>query len=78
MELHGFAASCSDCPNRVVCRCLNVTEATIINAISRLELRTVKEVRRHTGAGSGCTCCHGELRELLEQHSQARSLPLAG
>jgi NifU-like protein len=66
-------ASCSNCPNRVVCRCLNVTEGTIVEAITRLELRTVKEIQRHTGAGSGCTCCHSELREYLADLTPARA-----
>ncbi len=73
MDSIPFAESCSGCPNRVVCRCLQVTEATIVEAIDRLELRTVKDIQRHTGAGTGCTCCHGELRELLEQHCPARA-----
>lgn len=78
MDCTRFAELCSGCPNRVVCRCLQVTEATAVEAITRLELRTVNDIRRFTGAGAGCTCCHGDLRELLEQHAPARALPLAG
>jgi len=32
-----------------------------------LGLRTVKEVRQATGAGDGCTCCHRQIRGLLEE-----------
>jgi bacterioferritin-associated ferredoxin len=53
-----------------VCRCLKVTEETITAAI-RLGLRTVKEVRAHTGAGDGCTCCHAQIRALIEVHVAA-------
>ncbi len=54
------------CHNRrVVCPCLNVTEETVIRAAADLGLRTVQEVRRHTGAGDGCTVCHRRLSQLL-------------
>jgi bacterioferritin-associated ferredoxin len=61
----------SDCgtdPGRMICYCLQVSEAVILDALHRFELRTVKEVRQHTGAGDGCTACHGDIRRLLEQH----------
>jgi NifU-like protein len=61
---------CQTCPGRVLCHCLGVTEETILNALSVFELRTVKEVRQHTGAGEGCTACHRQLRHLLQQHEQ--------
>jgi bacterioferritin-associated ferredoxin len=66
------AGPCSGCPDRVVCRCLKVTEAAVVDAIVTLGLRTVKELRTATGAGDGCTCCHRELRELLEVHAEVR------
>ncbi len=61
---------CDDCPSKVVCRCLNVTEDAIVSVISSLEVRTVKELRHLTGAGDGCTCCHGRLREYLAVHAE--------
>jgi nitrite reductase (NADH) large subunit len=57
------------CPERVVCRCLKVTEGEVVSAIITLGLRTVKEVRQCTGAGDGCTACHRALRECLDRHS---------
>ena len=54
---------------KIVCRCLNVTEAQVVKMIERLELRCVRDVRNMTGAGEGCTCCHGRIQELLEQHA---------
>jgi bacterioferritin-associated ferredoxin len=65
--------ACSGCPLKVVCRCLQITEAAVVDAITSLDLRTLREVRRHTGAGEGCTCCHGALRDYLEQHAPARA-----
>jgi assimilatory nitrate reductase electron transfer subunit len=60
---------CSGCPDRIVCRCLKVTEATIVEAITELGVRTLSELRRATEAGTGCNCCHRELRAYLELHS---------
>ena len=58
----------------VVCRCLQVTEAQVVRMIERLELRTVHDIRKYTGAGDGCTCCHALLKEYLAQHACAVSV----
>lgn len=65
------AELCSTCPDRVVCRCLNVTETAIVEAIRNHDLQTIKELKRLTSAGDGCTCCHAELEEYLERISLA-------
>jgi bacterioferritin-associated ferredoxin len=62
------AGPCSGCPDRVVCHCLKIAESVIVDAVQTLGLRTVKEVRNLTGAGDGCTCCHHEIRALIEVH----------
>ena len=72
----GACKSCpvvGSCPDRVVCRCLRVTEETVIGAIVTLGLRTVKEVRQATEAGDGCTCCHKELAAYLTVYSPSPS-----
>ena len=61
--------NCDGCPAKIVCRCLDVSEAELVQVISRLELRTIKDIRRHIGAGDGCTCCHPELEQYLEAHA---------
>jgi NifU-like protein len=64
--------------DRVVCRCLKVTEGHIIEAVVTLGLRTVKDVRGATGAGDGCTCCHKQIRALIEVHAEVTvEVPLA-
>jgi bacterioferritin-associated ferredoxin len=63
-------SDCNTCPGRIVCRCLQVTEEVLLTAVRTFELRTVKEVRQHTGAGDGCTVCHRAIRQYLEQHRQ--------
>jgi len=60
---------CSGCPDRVVCRCLKVTEAAIVEAITERGVRTLQELRQATEAGTGCNCCHKELRAYLELHA---------
>jgi NAD(P)H-nitrite reductase large subunit len=47
---------------------LQVTEQEIVSSITMHGLRTVREVKSTTGAGDGCTCCHKEIHEILEQH----------
>jgi bacterioferritin-associated ferredoxin len=64
---------CSGCPDRVVCRCLKVTEAVIVEAITTLGVRTLQDLRRTTEAGTGCNCCHKELRALLGAHASSPS-----
>jgi NAD(P)H-nitrite reductase large subunit len=49
----------------IVCRCLQVTETALVEAIERHDLQTLAEVKRHTGAGDGCTACHCTLKEYL-------------
>ncbi len=57
-----------DCPGRLVCHCLQVTEADLVTALNVLEIRTVQDIRRHTGAGDGCNACHKTLGRYLERH----------
>jgi bacterioferritin-associated ferredoxin len=66
-----------DCPARVVCRCLQVTEAELLTAVNALGLRSLNDVRTHTGAGDGCTCCHKLLCQYLEQHARRGAVALA-
>ncbi|HET6573151.1 MAG TPA: (2Fe-2S)-binding protein [Fimbriiglobus sp.] len=61
------------CPDRIVCRCLKVTEESVIVAIRTRGARTVRELRTLTGAGDGCNCCHRELRQYLTVYSSSSS-----
>jgi len=68
MDSHSFChrESCGDCPGRFLCHCLQVTEEAVVEAVKRFGLQTVLEVRRHTGAGEGCTACHRRIRDVVE------------
>jgi bacterioferritin-associated ferredoxin len=41
-----------------------------------LGLQSIKEIRSHTGAGDGCTACHGCLRDLLERYAYSSPEPI--
>jgi len=51
---------------KVVCKCFNVTERTILKAIELNNLKTVDEVTHFTKAGGGCGKCKGEIEKILK------------
>jgi bacterioferritin-associated ferredoxin len=57
------------CRQRLVCRCLQITEEEIFEALSTGEVNDVRDIRRQTGAGDGCTACH----RLLQQYVALRA-----
>lgn len=71
MHILSRTHSSIDSSETIVCHCLGVSESTVADAVAICGLRTVKEVCRETGAGSGCTACHAQLRELLRKSSQS-------
>ncbi|MCA8996972.1 MAG: (2Fe-2S)-binding protein [Planctomycetaceae bacterium] len=50
----------------IVCRCLNVTESTVRDAIVLYGAETVCDVKRSSGAGSGCMACRRRIQCLLQ------------
>lgn len=50
---------------KIVCRCLKVSEETVVEAIETGEACTLREICRRTGAGGGCNACHSMLRHYL-------------
>ena len=51
---------------KLVCKCFNVTDQTIIRAIRENHLKTVDDVTAVTKAGGGCGECRDEIAEILE------------
>jgi bacterioferritin-associated ferredoxin len=45
---------------------VSVTEAALVDALTSREIKTLKDIRRLTGAGDGCTACHKLLKTYLE------------
>ena len=64
------------CADRVVCKCLKITEEQVIGAITTLGLRTLVELRTVTEAGTGCNCCHRELNAYLAIYAPSSSSPV--
>jgi bacterioferritin-associated ferredoxin len=60
---------CSACPGRLVCHCLQVTEEMLLAALEAGGIETVKDIRRHTGAGGGCRACQRKLSGYLERRT---------
>src|SRR5262245_39166891 len=69
-------STCDDCPTRVVCRCLQITEQVLVEALTRQDVRSVRDIRRHTGAGDGCTACHRHLQRYLERYASSSASPI--
>ncbi|MBI3465307.1 MAG: (2Fe-2S)-binding protein [Planctomycetes bacterium] len=57
----------------IVCRCLHVTAAALIEALESRPISTLQEVIHCTGAGDGCTACHRVIREYLQRRSYSSS-----
>ena len=64
---------CQECTERFVCRCLRVTEAALVEALTTLPIRNLLELRQLTGAGDGCTCCHERLKQMIDEHVYSSS-----
>ena len=54
-----------------VCSCLRITECQLLATLARTEIQTLRDLRRATGAGDGCTACHQTLGIYLAAHVQA-------
>jgi bacterioferritin-associated ferredoxin len=67
---------CQDCSERLICRCLQIREAELITALTTRDIRTIQDVRQHTGAGDGCTACHGLLRKYIERYAYSSAEPI--
>jgi bacterioferritin-associated ferredoxin len=59
------------CPDRLVCRCLGVTEEVVIAAITTLGVRTLQQLKEVTEAGTGCRCCLRQLHNYLVVYSSS-------
>jgi assimilatory nitrate reductase electron transfer subunit len=68
------AGPCANCPDRIVCRCQRVTEGQVLDAIEQ-GVDNLSDLRKVTRAGTGCLCCHRELRSLLAAHPSPSSSP---
>lgn len=63
--------------DRVVCRCLGVSESEIRCAVMEGTANCLRSVIRVTGAGGGCNCCHRAIRDLLAREQANLQAELA-
>jgi len=56
----------SDKGTKMVCKCFQVTENQIINAIKENNLKTLDEVTNYTKAGGACGHCKGAIQGILD------------
>ena len=66
-------------PEKIICRCEQVTEAEIVDALHRgIEVKTVDGVKRRTRAGMGwCQgdFCRSRVVEIMEREYKKRIDP---
>jgi NifU-like protein len=58
--------------DRIICKCFNVTEKTILKTVELNNLKTVEEVTHFTKAGGGCGKCKGEIEKILKDFWSGR------
>jgi bacterioferritin-associated ferredoxin len=74
MDTDGLS-SCAGACEVYVCACLRLTHADLLAAIACLDIRTLQDLRRGTGAGGGCMACPRRLRGYLEAATSVASDP---
>ncbi len=50
-----------------LCPCLGLTKEDLSQARAKWNIRNLKDLRRLTGAGTGCMACSQRLQEFLKQ-----------
>ena len=53
--------------DKILCRCLGVSESEVRAATDFANCRTLCEIRNLTNAGKGCMSCHGRIKAILKE-----------
>ena len=53
--------------SKIICKCFNVSEETIIKAIHTNKLTSVEDITHFTKAGGACGKCKGEIQKILDK-----------
>lgn len=53
--------------SKIICKCFNVSEETIIKAIHTNKLTTVEDITHFTKAGGACGKCKAEIQNILNK-----------
>lgn len=59
--------------NQLVCLCASVTRKAIVHAIKNRGALTLGEVRRLTGANTGCRKCSEKIEQIIALEAPATS-----
>ena len=54
-----------DSGDAMVCSCLQISKCQLLATLAGGRIQTLRDLRRATGAGDGCTACHAALRGYL-------------
>lgn len=57
-------------PDRVVCACLGLRESEVRASVREHSLFELADLVAKTEAGAGCTCCHPDLRRILQEEKE--------
>ena len=57
---------------RLVCSCFGIHENLIRKVIKENHLTTLEQVTNYSKAGGGCTSCHNDIEEILEEELKLR------
>ena len=53
---------------KMVCKCFEVTESKILEAMEKNGLKTVQDITNYTKAGGGCGKCKGEIEKIVKDY----------
>ena len=59
--------------DEVICKCFQVDEKTIRDAIAKNDLKDIDSVTEACEAGGGCHSCHILIQLFLDQHHEKSS-----
>lgn len=63
--------------DKVVCKCFNVTEKQLINAIKENNLKTLEDIMNYTKAGGACGHCKNQISDILNFYINKEEKPKA-
>ncbi len=52
-------------PDDLLCYCLHISTEEVEHVVESGQVSSLRDVKKLTGAGSGCTACHCAIRDLL-------------
>lgn len=55
-----------DDDSKLICRCFGISEKMIRRNVIENRLRTVEDVTNYTKAGGGCTSCHADIQDIID------------